>query len=205
MRGICFFTQARCGGPAGLRRNRFWTAMPLRTWLLNTGLAGPGDREESNMESLWQDIKYGVRMLLKAPSFSIIATIALALGIGANTAIFSVVNAVLLQPLPFSNPEQLLAIWETDQQRGLQQGTYSYPNFFDLRAQNHVFERIAAHHNADFIMTGRGEPARLLGAVVTADLFPLLGTTPMIGRGFRPDEDKLGEGGRVVVLSQELF
>lgn len=157
------------------------------------------------MENLLQDIKYGVRMLLKAPSFSIIATIALALGIGANTAIFSVVNAVLLQPLPFPNPEQLLAVWEIDQQRGQMQGTSSYPNFRDLRDQSHVFEHVAAYHNSDFIMTGRGEPARLQGAVVNANMFQLLGVTPAIGRGFLPDEDKPSSNGRVAVLSQELF
>jgi putative ABC transport system permease protein len=157
------------------------------------------------MENFWQDIKYGVRMLLKTPSFSIIATIALALGIGANTAIFSVVNAVLLRPLPYANPEQLLAVWESDQQRGQTQGTYSYPNFFDLRSQNHVFEHVGAYHNSDFIMTGRGEPARLQGAVMTADMFSLLGIAPLAGRGFLPDEDKPGASGRVVVLSQELF
>src|SRR4030095_7565466 len=98
------------------------------------------------MENLWQDIKYGVRMLLKTPSFSIVAIIALALGIGANTAIFSVVNAVLLRPLPFSKSEELMAVFETDYQRGLEQGSYSFPNFFDLRAQNHVFEKLAAYH-----------------------------------------------------------
>ena len=157
------------------------------------------------MENLWQDIRYGIRMLLKAPSFSIVATIALALGIGANTAIFSVVNAVLLRPLPFPNPEQLMTVWETDHPRGQEQGSYSYPNFRDLREQNHVFEHIASYHNSDFIMTGRGEPARLQGAVVNADIFPLLGMAPMIGRGFLPDEDKPSGTGRVVVLSQELF
>jgi putative ABC transport system permease protein len=157
------------------------------------------------MENLWQDIKYGVRMLVKAPSFSIVATIALALGIGANTAIFSVVNAVLLRPLPFPKPEQLITVWETDYQRGQQQGSYSYPNFFDLREQNHVFEHIAAYHDSDFIMTGRGEPARLQGAVVNADMFALLGVMPVIGRGFLADEDKPSETGRVVVLSHELF
>ncbi len=157
------------------------------------------------METLFQDIRYGLRMLLKAPSVSIVATIALALGMGANTAIFSVVNAVLLRPLPFPNPEQLMTVWETDHQRGQERGSYSYPNFADLRTQNHVFEHIAAYHNSDFILTGRGEPARLQGAVVSADLFPLLGMAPMIGRGFLPDEDKPGETGRVAVLSQELF
>ena len=157
------------------------------------------------METFWQDIRYGIRLLLKAPSFSIVATIALALGIGANTAIFSVVNAVLLKPLPFANSDQLMIVWETDSARGSQRSSASYPNFADWRDQNHVFEHMASYYNNDFIMTGRGESARLQGAVVNADLFPLLGAAPSLGRGFRPDEDKPGEGGRVVILSQELF
>jgi putative ABC transport system permease protein len=157
------------------------------------------------MENLWQDIKYGVRMLLKAPSFSVVATFALALGIGANTAIFSVVNAVLLRPLPFPKSEQLMTVWETNHQRGQESGSYSYPNFADLRAQNHVFEHVAAYHDSDFIVTGRGEPARLQGVVASADLLSVLDMAPLIGRGFRTDEDKPSEGGRVVVLSQQLF
>jgi putative ABC transport system permease protein len=157
------------------------------------------------MNTLVQDIRYGLRMLLKSPSVSIVATIALALGIGANTAIFSVVNAVLLRPLPFPQPESLFAVFETDTQRGFQRGTQSYPNFMDLRSQNTVFERVASYHSGDFIMTGRGEPARLQGSVVTADLFPLLGVQPMLGRTFLPDEDKPSSTGRVVVLSQSLF
>ncbi|MEP6819182.1 MAG: ABC transporter permease [bacterium] len=157
------------------------------------------------MEMFWQDIRYGVRMLFKAPSVSIVATIALALGIGANTAIFSVVNAVLLRPLPFANSEQLMMVWETDSSRGQVRGSASYPNFVDWRDQNHVFERMASYHTNDFILTGRGESTRLQGGVVNADLFPLLGVSPAIGRGFLPDEDKPGENGRVVVLSQQLF
>ena len=156
------------------------------------------------METIIQDIKFGLRMLLKSPSMSIVATIALALGIGANTAIFSVVNAVLLRPLPFPNPDSLVALFETDTQRARIRGSHSYPNFFDIRTQNTTFERVAAYHSSDFIMTGRGEPARLQGAVVTADLFPLLGVAPIMGRSFLPDEDKPG-GGRVIVLSQQLF
>src|SRR5438477_6988277 len=113
------------------------------------------------METLGKDIRYGLRMLLKAPSVSIVATIALALGIGANTAIFSVINAVLLRPLPFSNSEQLMAVWESDQTRGVSRGSYSYPNFMDLREQNHSFDQVASYHQSDFIMTGRGEPARM--------------------------------------------
>src|SRR2546423_1866445 len=157
------------------------------------------------METFWQDIRYGIRMLVKAPSLSIVATIALALGIGANTAIFSVVNAVLLRPLPFANSEQLMMVWETDPTRGYSRGSASYPNFVDWREQNHVFEHTASYHTIDFIMTGRGEAARLQGAVVNADLFPLLGVAPVIGRGFLPDEDKPGETGRVALLSQEIF
>src|SRR5258707_13306719 len=105
-----------------------------------------GHEEVGYMETLLQDIRYGLRMLLKTPSFSIVATIALALGIGANTAIFSVVNAVLLRPLPFTNSEQLMMVWETDATRGQVRGTASDPNFADSRDQNHVFERIASYH-----------------------------------------------------------
>jgi len=156
------------------------------------------------METIIQDIKFGLRMLLKSPSLSIVATIALALGIGANTAIFSVVNAVLLRPLPFPHSESLVALFESDLQRGRLHGSHSYPNFFDLRAQNTTLERVASYYNSDFVMTGRGEPVRLQGAVVTADLFPLLGVSPMLGRMFLPDEDK-PSGTNVIMLSQQLF
>src|SRR5215510_7838442 len=127
------------------------------------------------MNTFLQDVRYGLRMLLKAPSVSIVATIALALGIGANTAIFSVVNAVLLRPLPFPDSDSLMSVWERDTTRGLLKGSYSYPNFFDLRDQNHVFEHIAAYHDNDFIMTGQGAPVRTQGLVTTADLFSVLG------------------------------
>jgi putative ABC transport system permease protein len=157
------------------------------------------------MELFWQDLRYGIRMLLKAPSVSIVATIALALGIGANTAIFSVVNAVLLRPLPFANSESLMNVWETDSVRGSKRGSASYPNFVDWRDQNHVFEHLSSYHTNDFILTGRGDSARLQGAVVNADMFPILQVSPVIGRGFLPDEDKPSEAGRVVILSQDLF
>jgi len=156
------------------------------------------------MNTLLQDIRFGLRMLLKSPSISIVATIALALGIGANTAIFSVVNAVLLRPLPFPDSDALVSVLEADTQRGLIRGSHSYPNFMDMRAQNTVFERVASYHGADYILTGRGEPARLQGEVVTADLFPLLGVAPILGRTFLPDEDKPSNG-RVAILSEQLF
>jgi putative ABC transport system permease protein len=157
------------------------------------------------MQNLWQDIRYGMRMLLKAPSLSIVATMALALGIGANTAIFSVVNAVLLRPLPFPDSDKLMMVWDTVPSRGQKRGSASYPNFADWRSQNHVFEHLASFHTSDFIMTGRGESSRLQGAVVNADLFTLLRATPVLGRAFLPAEDEPSETGRVVVLSQELF
>ena len=157
------------------------------------------------MNTLLQDIRFGLRMLLKSPSISIVATIALALGIGATTAIFSVMNAVLLRPLPFPDPDSLVALYETDAQRGLVRGSHSYPNFMDMRAQNTVFENVASYHGADYVLTGRGEPARLQGSVVTANVFPLLKVQPMLGRVFLPDEDKPSETGRVVILSHKLF
>jgi putative ABC transport system permease protein len=157
------------------------------------------------MGTLWQDIRYGLRMLVKSPSLSIVATIALALGIGANTAIFSVVNAVLLRPLPFPNSDALMSVFETDPIRGGVRGSYSYPNFFDLRDQNHVFEHVAAYHDNDFTLTGQGQPVMLHGAMANADLFSVLGVSPMLGRVPTPAEDKLTETGRVVVLSERLF
>jgi len=144
-------------------------------------------------------------MLLKSPGVSIVATIALALGIGANTAIFSVVNAVLLRPLPFPDSESLMSVFTSNMERGVLRGSYSYPDFFDLRSQNQGFEHVAAYHDSDFVMTRRGEPSRLVGIVTTADLFPLLGVAPALGRGFIPEEDKPSETGRVVVLSHRVF
>ena len=157
------------------------------------------------MNTLLQDIRFGLRMLLKSPSISIVAVIALALGIGANTAIFSVVNAVLLRPLPFPEPEKLVSLFEADTQRGLVRGSHSYPNFLDMRAQQDVFERVSSYHGSDYILTGRGEPARLQGLVATADLFPLLGVQPLLGRTFLPEEDKPSENGRVAIISEQLF
>ena len=156
------------------------------------------------MDTLIQDIRFGIRMLLKSPGVSIIATIALALGIGANTAIFSVVNAVLLRPLPFPNSEALMSVFSTNRERGVLHGSFSYPDFFDLRTQNSSFDRVSCYHDGDFILTQHGEPTRLTGVVATSDLLPLLGDAPMLGRGFVPDEDK-PSASRVVILSHSMF
>jgi putative ABC transport system permease protein len=144
-------------------------------------------------------------MLLKQPGFTLIAVIALALGIGANTAIFSVVNAVLLKPLPFADPGRLIVVYESNLQRGITRNSVSYPNFVDWREQNHVFERMCSYRTSDFVLTGDGEPARLSAGVVSADLFSLLGVAPVLGRSFRTEEDKPGDTGRVVILSHRMW
>jgi putative ABC transport system permease protein len=157
------------------------------------------------METLLKDIRYGVRMLLKSPSFSIVATIALGLGIGANTAIFTVVNSVLLRPLPFPNSERLMTLWETDSRRTISQGSASYPNFADWREQSQSFEKMAVFHYADYTLTGKSDAVRVQGAVVSAELFSLLGVGPVVGRAFLLEEDAPGENHRVAIVSYGLF
>jgi putative ABC transport system permease protein len=144
-------------------------------------------------------------MLLKSPSFSIVATIALGLGIGANTAIFTVVNSVLLRPLPFPNSERLMTLWETDSRRTISQGSASYPNFADWREQSQSFEKMAVFHYADYTLTGKSDAVRVQGAVVSAELFSLLGVGPVVGRAFLLEEDAPGENHRVAIVSYGLF
>jgi putative ABC transport system permease protein len=148
------------------------------------------------MQTLWQDLRYGARMLMKNPGFSLIAALTLTLGIGANTAIFSVINGVLLKPLPYAGPERLVAVWEV--RHDGRRGAVSYPNFADWRAQNQVFERVAIYRDSAMALTGGGEPASLRAVITTPDLFPLLNARPQLGRGFLPEEEKAGS--RVVVL-----
>src|SRR5688572_9154742 len=124
------------------------------------------------METLWQDLRYGFRMLLKKPGFTIIAILALALGIGANSAIFSVVNGVLLSPLPFPNSERLVIVLETNLQKGWEQFSVSPANFASWRDQSKSFEQIAAFRGASFNLTGMDIPERIIGARVSASFFP---------------------------------
>ena len=143
------------------------------------------------MGSLTQDVKYAVRMLAKNPGFALIAILTLALGIGANTALFSVVNGVLLNPLPFANPGRLAAIhWKTPQ---FDQSSITYPNFLDWQRDNRSFEAMAAYREMDFSLTGYGDPQRLHGQQISAEFFPLLGVQPILGRMFRREEDQVGE------------
>jgi putative ABC transport system permease protein len=152
------------------------------------------------MESFIQDLRFGARMLRKNPVFTLIAALTLALGIGANTAIFSVLNAVLLRPLPYEESERLVTLYETNPQQGRDRLNVSYPNFSDWRAQSQAFEQLAVFRSGGVVFSGKDEPARLQAAVVSAELFPLLRVQPLRGRAFLPEEDKTG-GASVVVIS----
>jgi len=162
-----------------------------------------GGRATTMIGDLGQDLRYGLRMLLRSPAFTSIAVLALALGIGANTAIFSVVNAVLLQPLPFRNPDQLVIIWENATHLGFPKNTPSPANFLDWQRQSTVFSGMAAMAPKNFNLTGSGEPERLDGRRVSANLFDVLGVQPRLGRGFLPQDDT--PGAHVVLLSNGLW
>ena len=156
------------------------------------------------METVIKDIRYGVRGLLKRPGFTAIALITLALGIGANTAIFSVVNAVLLRPLPFQDPEQLVIVWEDATFAGFPHNTPAPANYVDWKNQNQSFVDMAASHETSFNLTGDGEPERVSAYSVTANFFPLLGVQPLLGRSFLAEEDRPGAN-KVAVLSYSLW
>lgn len=156
------------------------------------------------METLIKDIKYGVRGLVKRPGFTAIALITLALGIGANTAIFSVVNAVLLRPLQFKDPEQLVIVWEDATFAGFPRNTPAPANYIDWKTQNQSFEDMAATAETSFNLTGDGEPERVAAHAVTANFFPLFGVQPLLGRSFVPEEDQPGAR-KVAVMSHSLW
>src|SRR5438876_12133967 len=143
------------------------------------------------MGALGQDLRYGLRMLTKNPGFTAVAVVTLALGIGANTAVFSVLNAVLLRPLPYSQPDRLVSVQSLDS-RTHAPDNLSYPDFFDFRSRNHVFEHLVTYRDDQFALTGFGEPMHLDGETVTWDLFPLLGVRPTLGSGFLPGEGAAG-------------
>ena len=153
------------------------------------------------METLLRDVRYGVRTLFKNRGFTVVAILALALGIGANTAIFSVVNAVLLRPLPFEQPDQLVMVWEKRMQLGRIRNTVSPPDFNDWRAQNHVFEDMAAFTGQGFNLGASTQPERIQGAAISPSLFPILRAKPSLGRFFGSDEDKPASEPVVVIGS----
>lgn len=154
------------------------------------------------MHTIWQDLRYGLRTLLSSPGFSAIAILTLALGIGANSALFSVVNGVLLNPLPYPEPNQLLTVFsrvaESDH------WSISYLNFRDWQRENHCFAALAAYRQDDLNLTGMGEPERLPIDMVSAEFFPLLGVKPLSGRFFSEKEDRLG-GAPVALISESFW
>ena len=154
------------------------------------------------MSTLWQDVRYGLRMLFKNPGFSAVAVLTLALGIGVNSAIFSVVNAVLLRPLPFNDSERIITLRETLPQGG--EGSISVPNLKDWREQNDVFEKIAAYDLRNFNLQNADSPERVSGAAVTVEFFDVLGVAPVAGRAFLSGEDQTN-GQRIVILSNALW
>jgi putative ABC transport system permease protein len=165
----------------------------------------PGaEGSKSIMGDFLQDLRYGLRMLVKNPGFTAVAVIALALGIGANSAIFSVVNTVLLRPLPYKDSARLVMVWEDAAKHGYPRDTPAPANYIDWRDQNTVFESMAAIADQSFNLTGAGDPERIEGRRVSASLFPMLGVEPQIGRVFMAEEDQRGAN-RIVVMSDRLW
>jgi putative ABC transport system permease protein len=154
------------------------------------------------MRTLWQDVRFGARVLLKQPAFTLVAVLTLAVGVGANTTIFSVVNGVLLKSLPFPEPDRLVALNETSESARVMAA--AYPNYLDWRAGQSVFENLAARMPAGGVITGGGEPERVMGRWVTASFFPVLGVRPGAGRFFTDAEDRPGAE-RVMVLGHGLW
>ena len=154
------------------------------------------------METLFQDLRYGLRKLLKSPGFTAVAVATLALGIGANTALFSVINGVLLSPLPFPQPDQLVALHEN--KPNFEGGSVSYPNFRDWRRDNRTFSSLALARGYAFSLTGIGDAEQVSGEFVSSDFFSVLGVKPVIGRAFTEDEERVGAG-PVALISAGLW
>jgi predicted permease len=158
------------------------------------------------MDSLWRDLRFAVRMLWKSPSFSAIALFALVLGIGANTAIFSVVNAVLLRPMPFRDPSRLVMVWETSPLTG-KNNVGNPQNLADWQKRNRSFEKMAAYvpFQQTMSLTGDGTPEEVPGNYATRDFFSILGVQPILGRDFLPEEDVSGDKNNVALISEGLW
>jgi len=155
------------------------------------------------MGSFIQDLRFGARMLVKAPNFTLIAVVTLALGIGANITIFSVVNAVLLRPLPYPESERLVYLWSEAPRQNIRERASAYANFSEWRNQNKSFEDLAVFDPTVVTLTGAAEPEQVMSVRASANLFPLLGVAPLLGRTFTADEEQ--QKVRVVVLSHGLW
>ncbi len=160
------------------------------------------------MEILIQDVRYGLRMLFRNPGFTLVAILSLALGIGANTTIFTLVNTVLLHPIPVRDPERLVSLFTVDEKNKNNQfnlfGT-SHPNYKDYRDQNGAFEETAAYVGSAINLSGGGEPEQVAGDLVSGNFFSLLGVEPVLGRAFLPEEDKVDGAHPVTILSDRLW
>jgi predicted permease len=154
------------------------------------------------METLFQDLRYGLRMLVKSPGFTVVAIATLALGIGANTALFSVINGVLLSPLPFPQPDQLVTLHEN--KPNFEGGSVSYPNFRDWQKENRTFSSLALARGYGFSLTGIGEAEQVNGEFISSDFFSVLGVKPVMGRTFAQDEERVGAG-PVALISAGLW
>jgi putative ABC transport system permease protein len=163
-----------------------------------------GERKGNMLEQFFGDLKYGARMLRKNPRFTAVAVLTLAIGIGANTAIFSFVNAILLRPLPYKEPGRLVMVFENFKANGSLQGAVAAPMLGEWRKQSSVFEGLGAVETRGFILTGKERPENARGARLSANIFSLLGVEPFLGRGFVPEEENYGKD-RVVLLSYELW
>src|SRR5438034_995173 len=155
------------------------------------------------MGTLIQDVRFGVRMLAKNPGFTAVAVTTLALGIGANAAMISVVNAVLLRPLPYQNPGRLAVLWTDNLKQNLHQERTSYPNFEDWRKHSRAFEGMAFSSAFTVNLSAGDEPERVIAGRASANLFPVMGVKPILGRAFSSEEEERGE--RVVLLSYGLW
>src|SRR5215510_7927056 len=157
------------------------------------------------MSSIFNDLRFGIRMMVRNPAFTLIAVVTLALGIGANTAIFSVVDAVLLRPLPYPEADRLVFLWSTMKSQGVPTSGTSMPDYREMRDQNRTLEGLAGFYYGDFNLSpADGEPERVQGAYVTSNLFNVLKVSPALGRLFTPEEDQFGRH-RVVLLSHGLW
>src|SRR5687767_6002510 len=154
-------------------------------------------------EDFLRDLRYGAKTLLRAPGFTAVATLTLALGIGANTAIFSVVNTVLLKPLSYRDPGRLVFVWERNTAIGKDRDPVAPPNYLDWKAQNAVFDSLGAYRTGGFAMTGAGEPESVTAIFLSSSMFRVLGVDPLVGRVYTDDEEKKKD--RVVVLRHEFW
>ena len=159
---------------------------------------------ESLVQTCWQDLRFGLRTLRKSPGFTAVVVLTLALGIGANTAIFSIVNAVLLRPLPYANPGQLVIVSEAKLEAGISRAGMSYRTFAELRDTNRVFSAIAGLGGHALVLTGYGEPSEVSTVAVTSDFFSVLAAEPLLGRVFIPGDGERGAAS-AVVLSENLW